>query len=205
MKKVICVLLMLALLAGSAFAASSVNYQGGAEEFVFLPVDEDGEGDLFEGFKGVLPGDVLTQKITVKNSTGDKVRIYLRAESKGMVDRDFLSQLSMTVDCRNKEIFDAAPSETAQLTKNTLLGTFKSKGTTELTVTLTVPADLGNAYMNRTGVVPWTFLVEEIPDDSTPDTGDWFQTGVWIGAAAVLAMAIFLLLIVQKKRRREEN
>ena len=205
MKKFISILMLLCLLCGSALAASSVTYEGGAEKFVFLPGSDESETDLFENFKGVLPGDVLEQKITVKNDTDGKVRIYLRAESEGMEDKDFLSQLHMTVECRDKDIFDAAPSETAQLTENTLLGTFKTKGETELTVTLTVPATMGNAYMNRKGVVPWTFLAEEIPEDDTPETGDWFRSGLWIAMAAVLAAAIVLLLIVQKKRREENE
>ena len=219
MKKLIAIFMLLFLLCGSAMAASSVTYEGGAEKFVFLPGSEYSDSDLFENFKGVLPGDVLTQKITVKNDTDGKVRIYMRAEPgesipSGLMEkngltveenRDFLNQLSMTVECRDKEIFDAAPSETAQLTENTLLGTFKTKGSTELTVTLTVPATMGNEYMGRIGIVPWTFLVEEIPEDDTPDTGDWFQTGVWISIAAVLAAAILMLLIVQRKRRAEDN
>ena len=219
MKKIIAILMLLFLLCGSALAASNVTYEGGAEKFVFLPGSEYSDSDLFENFKGVLPGDVLTQKITVKNDTDGQVRIYMRAEPgekipSGLMEkngltveenRDFLNQLSMTVECRDKEIFDAAPSETAQLTKNTLLGTFKKKGSTELTVTLTVPTDMGNEYMGRIGIVPWTFLVEEIPEDDTPDTGDWFQTGIWISIAAVLAAAILMLLIVQRKRRAEDN
>ena len=219
MKKLISILVVLFLLTGSALAASSVSYEGGAEKFVFLPGSEYSDSDMFENFKGVLPGDVLEQKITVKNDTKGKVRIYMRAEpgesipgglleKNGLTveeNRDFLNQLQLTVECRDKEIFEAAPSETAQLTNNTLLGTFKSKGSTELTVKLTVPATMGNDYMGRIGIVPWTFLVEEIPEDDTPDTGDWFQTGVWAGLAAVLAAAIVLLLIMQRKRRAEEN
>ena len=206
MKRMISILLLVFLLSiNVAAATASVTYEGGAEKFVFLPGSEHSDSDLFENFKGVLPGDVLVQKITVKNDTDGKVRIYMRAETEGMEDQNFLSQLSMNVECRDKEIFDAAPSETAQLTSNTLLGTFKTKGSTELTVTLTVPADMGNEYMGRVGVVPWTFLAEEIPEDDTPDTGDWFQTGVWISIAAVLAAAILMLLIVQRKRRAEEN
>lgn len=204
--KILCaVLMMLCLLCSGALAASSVNYEGGAEKFVFLPGSAQSDSDLFENFKGVLPGDVIEQKITVKNTSDGAVRIYLRAETTGMQDRDFLSQLSMTVECRDKDIFEAAPSETAQLTENTLLGTFKKKGSTELTVTLSVPASMGSEYMGRTGVVPWTFLVEEIAEDDTPETGDWFRTGVWVGVAAVLAAAILLLLIAQRRRREENN
>ena len=51
----ICLALLLTLLlCGSALAEANVNYEGGAEKFVFLS-----DNDLFDDFKGVLPGDVL--------------------------------------------------------------------------------------------------------------------------------------------------
>ena len=91
MKKLaVSLLALLMLLSGvAALAAASVTYEGGAEKFVFLPGSAYSSSDLFENFKDVLPGDELTQKITVKNDTSGKVRIYMRAETKGMKDRDF--------------------------------------------------------------------------------------------------------------------
>ena len=145
-----------------------------------------------------------TQKIKVKNSTKGQVRIYLRAEPVTEEDKAFLDQMTMTVECRNKEIFDARASETAGLTKNTLLGTFKKNGSTELEVTLHVPHEMDSTFMGKKGVVPWTFLVEEVPVDNTPDTGDWFQMTLWIGVAALLVAAITLLVILQHKRRKAE-
>ena len=184
-------------------AAAAVTYEGGAEKFVFIPGSEYSDSDLFENFKGVLPGDTITQTIRVQNASDKQVRIYLRALPVSDIHKDFLSQLAMTVDCKDKEIFDAAASETAQLTNNTLLGTFKKAGSTELTVTLTVPADMGNEYMCAIGVVPWAFTVEEIPEDPSVHTGDWFQAGLWIGAAALLAAAVIVLIVLQRKRRKE--
>lgn len=205
MKIGLALLLLASLLLGSALGAASVTYEGGAEKFVFLPGSEYTDSDMFENFKNVLPGDKLTQTITVKNATSGKVRIYMRAEPVSEIHRDFLSQLTLTVECRNKEIFDAAASETAQLTNNTLLGTFKKNGATELLVTLTVPAEMGNEYMGAIGIVPWTFLVEEIPDEDTPHTGDWFELGLWLGAAAVLLAGVIVVVLLMKKRRAEEN
>ncbi len=200
--KICMVLLLMVALSSSALAAASVTYVGGAEDFIFLPGSEYSDSDMFENFKGVLPGDVLTQNITVKNDTKGKVRIYMRAEPVTELDRDFLSQLKLHVDCKNSAIFDAAASETAQLTNNTLLGTFKSKGSTQLTVTLTVPAELGNEYMGKVGTVPWTFLVEEIPEEDSPETGDWFRMEIWLSAAVLLAAAILFVLL---RKRRAEN
>lgn len=202
MKKIItlCLSLLLALsLCGGALAAASVSFVGGAEKFVFLPGSEESDSDLFENFKGVVPGDVITQTITVKNNSTKKVRIYLKAEPVSDIHRDFLSQLSMTVDCKNKEIFDAAASETAQLTNKTLLGTFKKNGSTELTVTLTVPETLGNEYMGEIGIVPWTFMVEEIPEDDTPHTGDWFQSEVWLAIICMLIVAATALYVMKRR------
>ena len=197
-KATICLALLLVacLLGGSALAAASVSYEGGAEKFVFLP-----GSDLFESFKNVLPGDELTQTITVRNDKDMQVRIYLRAEPVNQASEEFLSQLTLTVTCKDKEIFDAAASETAQLTKATLLGTFRKNGSTDLTVTLSVPADMGNEYMSAIGVVPWTFIAEEIPDDETPHTGDWFQLGWWLLAAAIIVVAIAGVLWAQKRRK----
>ena len=197
-KATICLALLLVacLLGGSALAAASVSYEGGAEKFVFLP-----GSDLFENFKNVLPGDELTQTITVRNDKDMQVRIYLRAEPVNQASREFLSRLTLTVTCKDKEIFDAAASETAQLTKATLLGTFRKNGSTDLTVTLSVPAELGNEYMSAIGFVPWTFIAEEIPDDETPHTGDWFQLGWWLLAAAIIVVAIAGVLWAQKRRK----
>ena len=206
MKKIISIclaLLLAAALCGSAMAAAAVTYEGGAEKFVFIPGSEYSDSDLFENFKDVMPGDTLTQTIRVQNGTNKQVRIYLRAEPVEDMYEDFLSQLNMVVECKDKEIFDAEPSKTAQLTNNTLLGTFKKAGSTELTVTLTVPAEMGNQYMGAIGVVPWTFMVEEIPEDPSVHTGDWFQAGLWIGAAALLAAAVIVLIVLQRKRRKE--
>ena len=202
-KRSICLaLLMAVLLCGSALAAS-VSYEGGAEKFVFLPGSSLSASDLFEDFKDVLPGDVLTQTIRVQNDSASSVRIYMRADPVSAADADFLNQLHLSVTAGEKEIFDVQAGEQGGLANNTLLGTFKKSGGTDLTVTLEVPAELGNEYMDRLGTVPWTFLAEEVTADDTPETGDWFRPAVWIAAAAVLAGCIVLLLI--RRRKKAEN
>ena len=205
MKKFTVILLtLMLLLTTTAHAVSSVTYEGGAEAFVFLPGSPFSDTDLFENYKMVMPGDVLTQRITVRNTSGGQVRIYMRAEPVNETYRDFLSQMNLQVSCKDEQIFDAAASETAQLTENTLLGTFKTEGSTELVVTLTVPLDLGNEYMCTMGIVPWTFLVEEVPEDDTPHTGDDFELGTWLIAAGLILAAIAVVL-VQMKRQRATN
>lgn len=197
----VCLLLLALLLSfGAAAESSTVRYEGGAEEFVFLPGSEASDTDLFTNFKNVLPGDVLTQHIAVKNTSGKSIRLYLRADPVEEKYRDFLSQLQLSVTCRDTSIFEAAASEPAQLWRNIPLGTFKTNGQTELVVTLTVPSTLDNTYMGAAGIIPWVFTADEIPDDDTPHTGDWFQRSTWLLLAAALAAVLAILLVIYKKR-----
>jgi len=207
MKKMLSFLLVLLLLMATlpASAISNVTYEGGAEHFVFLPGSEYSDSDLFENFKGVMPGDVIIQRITVKNTSDKQVRIYMRADLIEEKHRDFLDKLNLQVACKSEYIFDAAPSQTGQLTQNTLLGTFKTAGSVELVVTLTVPLDLGNEYMNTMGIVPWTFLIEEVPEDDTPHTGDDFELGTWLIAAGMILVAIAVVLIQMKRQKANAN
>lgn len=167
MKKIFIITVLLALVLVTAFALtndSSVTFKGVKDKFEFLPGSEYSDSDLFSNFKNVMPGDELQQTVHVKNGQSKKVKLYMRAEGASEEDIDFLNQLHLTVTSKEKTIFDAPAGERAQLTENTLLGYLSSNGEVELTVNLIVPIDMGNEYMNRIGTVPWTFIVEEIPE-----------------------------------------
>lgn len=209
MKKIVSLLLMLLLLAGMALAGanaeSNVLFKGGAENFVFMPGSVFTDSDLFSNFKNVMPGDVITQRIIVKNNSGKKVRIFLRAEPVEEKHAEFLSHLNLQVTSKNEHVFDAAASQTAQLTENVPLGVFKTAGSTELVLTLTVPYDLGNEYMLATGIVPWTFTVEEYIEEDTPHTGDSFDLSTWLLAAGMILAAIVYVLIRMKKDKAASN
>ena len=160
--KLIAAFLLIAFVFGMVPAAcaadSSITYVNGAEKFVFVPSD-----DLFDNFKGVMPGDTIEQKITVKNGSSKTVKIFLRAvANENTVMQGFLQQLSMTVKQGDKTLFDASPAELDGLEENVLLGQFAPNQHTDLVVTLKVPITLGNAYANLTGVVDWVFTVEEV-------------------------------------------
>ncbi len=209
MKKLtICIALLLALVMGGSAMASSVTYVDRNELFDFKPGSVYEVTDLFENFKNVLPGDTYEEIITVQNSSKGRIRIWMQCKYDSYTRteaKDFLNQLKLTVVSGNTEIFEAAAGEKAQLTEPKLLGTFRENGKVELKVTLEVPIDLGSEYMGQVGVVPWTFLIEEVPEDDTPDTGDWFEAGIWAGAAVLLMAAIVILLILQKKKNAQAN
>lgn len=219
MKRLICVLTVLTLLlccAATAFAAEgNVTYSGDAGKFVFAPGSENSLTDLFPDFKDVMPGDTLTQRVTVKNDASDKVKvkIYIRSLGAHEDSVEFLSQLRLKVATAQENemayMFDAAANETAQLTDWVCLGTLYSGGTVNLDVTLEVPVTLGNEFQNQIGYLDWEFMVEEFPveddDPQPPQTGDNTDLGLLIGLVAISGLGVIIVLLILLKRKRKDE
>ena len=103
MKKILSIAIALILAASAALTVFAdgglVTYSGNAGEFIFAPGSAYSPTDLFPNFKGVMPGDSLTEQITVKNNADKKikVKIYIRSRGAHEDSEAFLSQLGMTV------------------------------------------------------------------------------------------------------------
>ena len=72
-------LLSLILVAPASALRSSVYFLGQAEKFVFHPGSDWSDTDLFDGFKNAMPGDKLTESISVRNAAGDCDAAFRRA------------------------------------------------------------------------------------------------------------------------------
>ena len=219
MKKIITLLITLAVLLSSTvtvFAADGkVTYSGNAGNFVFEPGSEHSLTDLFPNFKGVMPGDTLTQKITVKNDADNKVKvkIYIRSLGAHEDSVEFLSQLGLKVSKSEENkiayMFDAAANETAQLTDWVCLGTLYSGGEVNLDVTLNVPTSLDNEFQNKIGYLDWEFMIEEFPieegDPKPPQTGDNSNMGLWFTIMICSLIMMIILLVWRKKDKEDEE
>lgn len=215
MKKLITILVVCVIVLSSALPVSAadgkVTYSDNAGEFVFAPGSEHSLTDLFPNFKGVMPGDSLTQKITVKNDADNKVKvkIYIRALGAHEDSEEFLSQLRLKV-ARSEEnqmayMFDATANEPAQLFEWVCLGTLYSGGEVNLDVTLDVPVTLDNMFQSKIGYLDWEFMIEEFPvepgDPKPPLTGDTFQTGLWL-VLMIGSLAMFFILFLYHKKNK---
>jgi hypothetical protein len=212
MKKGLFLLLALFLLIQPVAAqGGEVTYSGDSGSFIFAPGSDYSPTDLFAGLKDLMPGDTITQRITVRNNASDRVKvdIYLKAESVHPEGADFLSQLHLMVAKDyglGDYMFDAAADQTAQLTDWVLLGTLYSGGEVDLQVTLQVPKELGNEYQDAMGAIDWTFKVEEFPselvDPVTPETADPAQLGLLYTGVCVSTAALMTLLPLYCRKRK---
>lgn len=186
--------LMLMSVSATVFAASSVSFENN-QVVVFAPGSSETATDLFDNFKNVMPGDTLSEVITIKNNTNqaDYIKVYMRAvlfdeTGNPLSDKvlaelqadtrrgamtplaymyDFLSQLSMTVKNGATEIYNASPDQLDGLAANVYLGTLRQNEFLTLDVQLSVPIELDSTYANRSGEVGWVFVAEGF-DDPTP-------------------------------------
>lgn len=211
----------------SSFAAeATVLYEGGAEGFVFYPGSAWNQTDLFANLKSAMPGDQLTEEIEIRNESSDYdyVRIYLRAEehndenppvSEAIDDAesmaDFLTQLSMKVYNGDALIFDASPDQLNGLADNVLIGQLEPGEYKTLTISLSVPIELGSDYMHRVGEVDWVFTAEGFVNGEkqegplTADTGQYTRQSLekivadyWLPIA--LCVLVLLSIILRSVR-----
>lgn len=227
MKKAISLLVVFTIIISSALPAYAANgkviYDGNAREFIFEPGSEYSPTDLFPNFKGVMPGDTLMQKITVKNNAAKNinVKIYIRSLGAHEDSVEFLSQLGLKVqkseDNQMAYMFEATADETAQLTDWVCLGTLYSGGEVNLDVILHVPVELDNSFQNQVGYLDWEFKIEEFPvEDSDPEppqtgdgpdieppqTGDSFGIGMYF---AIMICSLFMMLTFLLWRKKDQG
>lgn len=196
--------LALGLLFGvDAHATSTVSFEGGAENFVFSP-----SNDLFGSFKDLTPGDTRSSTITVKNIATDYdfVKIYLRAESDTTTD-GLLSQLTFNLS-HGEELISSDASA------NLALGTFYPGDETTLTLEVSAPLTLGNAYQHTQNEIKWIFTAEAYKDGKpvAPNTGtttkDKASVNTEIVTAVALATVFFMILaliILSRKKSKNEK
>lgn len=197
-----------------AFAAGgNVTYSGGSGKLIFTPGSEYSPTDLFPNFKDVMPGDSITQPITVRNDASNKVKvkIYMRALGAHEGSEEFLSQLSLKVAKSDKNtmayMFDAAADETAQLDGWVLLGTLYSGGEVNLDVTLEVPVTLDNMFQDLVGYLDWEFMIMEYAisptDPQPPKTGD--ESGIYVWTAVMVgSFALLCILLLGRKKKKKD-
>lgn len=204
------VLLLMINLSISAFADGSVSYDGNAKKFIFAPGTSHSPTNLFDNFQNMMPGDVCTEQILIKNdkSNNVKIKVYIRSLGAQEDTDTFLSQLNLTVQQNEDSIlFDAPSDQTAQLKDWVYLGTVYSGGEIILDVTLEVPITMGNEFQNNTGYIDWEFKIEELSVESTdpqpPQTGDTFN--LYVNMLIISLVGLTVLLVISKQKHRAKT
>ncbi len=192
------ILFMLLLSTSYPVQASSVTYVNQADKFVFVPENTD----LFENFKGVMPGDQVAQTIFVKNDSKVPVKIYLKINPIQSEDDQFLKQLTLTMNNQGVEVFNETLDQQGQFKQFILLAELKPQQQKTLDLLLDVPLTLSSEYMEYESEIQWIFKVEEDEGEvvNLPDTGSSSQHFITLSGGM---MIIFGLLLITKSSERK--
>lgn len=151
--------------------------------------------DLFDGFKGMMPGDIRKQDIRIENDSKDcdYIKVYLKAvplgkdgqpvspgvrkvlkndTRRGTKDelqymKEFLAKLDMSVRSDGRSIYSGPADRTGDLAEGVLIGTLKRGEHTDCHVEMQLPVEADNVYADRIGEIAWEFVVEGY-DNPTP-------------------------------------
>ena len=209
---------------------TKVEFQNPANGFVFTPTDEAGYTvsvqDLFYNFKNLLPGETVSQTITVTNRYSQETEIFLRAEDIGqslspeqaeLVDKLLREYASIVVtDDTGRVLYDGpiwgnldgAGSNPGTMKNDISLGKFAVGQTKNLNVQLQIDPEMGNEYQELWGLVRWVWSAQgdeitETPADP-PKTGDTSNIALFGSIAGVSAASLIIMLILGRKKRKKE-
>jgi len=193
-------------------AAADIVYRGKDRLLITPKAGGHTSTDLFGNFKGVMPGDTLTETVTIRNESTtantNYVKLYIDTDAMNA----FLSNFTMTVAQGTKQIFSGKPNAVGSFGgTGCLLGTFRKGQSTTLTVTLSLDIQADNTVANGEGEVDWKFIAEEYTGSTKPPMvtpGKLIQTGqlnwpVWLLSG--LGIVLVILGGTMTLRKKKEN
>lgn len=208
---------------------TKVEFQGYEKGFSFVPTDEDSYivsvQDLFYNFKDLLPGETVSQTITITNSHNQETEIFLRAEDieqslspeqVELVHRLLREHATIVVvDDTGRVIYDGpiwgnldGDGSNPHTMKNDIsLGKFLPGQMKNLTVQLQLPPELGNEYQGLLGLVRWVWSAQGEDTTETPvlppQTGDNENLMLYVTLTIGSAVGIIFLLAFGRRQQRE--
>lgn len=130
--------------AGKAF---SVVFENGAEGLV-----RTGD-DFFSNWSALMPGDVVSDTVQLKNSYHRPVTMYFRSET--LSDNALAKALRLKITAGDKTVYDGTLD--GAVAEQVELARLASGQEAELVYTLTVPAELDNRYAMASAKTKWIF------------------------------------------------
>jgi len=145
-------------------AEFQVEFKGGSEGLIKI-------GDDFFGNWGhLMPGDTVSDTVSIKNSYQSPVEIYFSTET--ISENELASKVHLTIKNGEKTIFDGTLKESV---KEVLIASLKKSETAELEYTVHIPAELTNAFAMSETNTKWTFRckVKSGGSQSSDDDDDY--------------------------------
>ena len=149
-----------------ALGGETLTYNGASRTFTYSGVEQH---DCFDEFKDLIPGDSRRQSITVgATQLQHPATMFLRLDN-FTTHTEIYQYINLVVIKNSEVIFDSASDSDQSLIE---LHHFTSDEYFDLTVSITVPVEVGNEISDLTRDLQWTFLIEEETPTEPSDESD---------------------------------
>ena len=182
-----------------------IEYENNADSYMNVP------DNFFEKLGNILPGDIITDKVTIKNANSDEIEYFVStSKPMGISDKaiKLIDNLELTIMVGNEVIYQGALGKV----DNCSLGKYKPNTYNNVQFIVTVPKDLGNEFSAINAGVNWKFSAnipekqnippkEEVP--TSPQTGD---VKIIIASAIFIIsiISLIILCVVERKIRKKQ-
>ena len=174
----------------------------GDQDGIVVPV----EGDYFIDADDLKAGDVITKRLTIRNTEPYPYSVSMTAEPlEELGPIELLDEVHCTLAMEGTVLYDGRVrgDEGINMILNALdLGEYVSGQQRELMITLTVNPEMRIAYDDSESFLKWHFYAARKVVEEGPNTGDIIKNSLYfILPGFLLTMGILLLI----KKRREKK
>ena len=165
---------------------SEIIYENNADQYIQL------ENGFFDNLGELLPGDSLSDKITIYNSSNNRIKYYLSVGKKSLSDEEIELLDHVHVTIKNGKGNILKEGKLADINK-LLLGTYNHGDQEDITFDISIPPDLDNNFSKIATKIVWIFSVDE--ESNNPNTWDLkydLSITLFLFSAAGLIIVMFL-------------
>lgn len=163
---------------------------------------ESATSDLFKNFDYHMAGDTYSDRLTMKNVSSKKIKLYFKTET---VESDLLEQMSLSIDCDGEHLYsgDLLSKKIDDWIELTEIDSGKSK---DLSFEVQLPVSSKNYYSVLQDKVVWKFKALEIedPNSGATRTGD-IQNPLLYAALAVIAGVLLIAAVATRRKDKEQE
>ena len=170
---------------------SEIIYENNADKYIDI-----GDG-FFNNLGGLLPGDSISDQITIDNNSSNRIKYYLSVDTKNLTQEeiDLLENVNITINnSKNRELYKG---KLLQI-NNMLLGTYNSGSNEVINFTISIPSNLDNEYSKIATKIIWIFSVNEENNNLNPQTWD-LRFDLSITLFMFSAVGLLIVMILEKK------
>ena len=146
------------------YQSMSVTYEGPARNLVAVPED------FFENLGAAMPGDSLSDTVTLRNTTETEAEFFFRTEIPEELteaQRDLMEQFELEITQEGRLLYAGDLGTEPTGTEPVSLGVYRPGEEGSIHFTLKLPAELNNAYARRETFVNWIFSVQGQEEPAT--------------------------------------